>query len=412
MLPALLIFALTYLIICGRRMQLIRLGRPAGVLLGSVLMVVARVIEPSEAFELINWNTIVLLFGMMIIIEHLADAEFFELLAVRLLNRGLSPRGLLAVVVFPIGALAAFLVNDIVCIFFTPLLLAMMRKRDLPPVPFLLALATSTNLGGLMAFTGNPQNMIIGHLSGISYARFFVLMLPVGVLTLAINYVLLILMYRKELNRSVEPEIAGGDVPLPKPLLKRSLLVTGLVITGFFGGGNMAWVALAGATFLLLLARRYEYTVLNRIDWNLLLFFAGLFVVVGALQRSGATARIALAADTYLHGDGAASFWMFGAISVLFSNLFANVPYVLIAAEWIEQLPNPTLMWYILAFASTVAGNLTILGAVANIIVIERARGVCEIGFWDFLRFGAPSTVLNFAVGMAVLTLYAQWGWL
>ena len=412
MIPAILIFTLTYLIICGRRLHLIKLGRPAGVLLGSVLMVAAKVITPDEAYTLVNWNTIVLLFGMMILIEHLADAEFFDLAAGWILCRGLSSRGLLAFVVFVIGGLAAFLVNDIVCIFFTPLLLVMMRKRNLPPLPFLLALATSTNLGGLIAFTGNPQNMIIGHLSGISYARFFVLMLPVGLLTLGVNYVLLAVMFRRALDGCDRPGDVGGVVLSPKPLLKRSLAVAVLVIAGFFMGGDMAWVALSGATLLLLLARRSEFSVMSRIDWNLLLFFAGLFVVVGALQRSGATASLARFADQFLHDDGAVSFWAFGVISVICSNLFANVPYVLVAAEWIEKLPDPTLMWYILAFASTVAGNLTILGAVANIIVVERARGVCEVSFWDFLRFGLPSTALNFVVGMGVLTLYNYLGWL
>ena len=412
MLAAILIFALTYAIICGRRLQFIKLGRPAGVLLGAVLMVAARVIRPDEAYTLVNWNTIVLLFGMMVIIEHLADAEFFELVAARILNRGLSVRGLLAVVVFLIGGLAAFLVNDIVCIFFTPLLLAMIRKRRLPPLPFLLALATSTNLGGLITFTGNPQNMIIGHLSGISYATFFVLMLPVGILTLAANYILLVWMYRTELAAADGTPQGDRQTASAKPLLKRSLLVTALVIGGFFMGGDMAWVALAGATLLLLLAHRHEYGVLHRIDWNLLLFFAGLFVVIGALQRSGATAAIGQLADPWLHSDSTAAFWMFGAISVVCSNLFANVPYVLVAAEWIQRLPDPTLMWYSLAFTSTVAGNLTILGAVANIIVVERARDVCHIGFGDFLRFGLPSTVVNFIIGMTALTLYHRLGWL
>ncbi len=411
MLVAIAIYALTYLIISGRRLRLLRIGRPAGVMLGAVLMVGARVIAPADAYRLVDWNTIVLLFGMMIIIEHLADAEFFVWLADRVARRRLSPRALLAVVVFPIGALAAFLVNDIVCIFFTPLLVAMLRRQRLAPLPFLLALATSTNLGGLMAFTGNPQNMIIGNLSGLSYARFFVLMLPIGLLTLAVNYGLLLLLFGRQLDGPGEPPPAGPPATA-KPLLKRSLGVAALVVAGLFAGGDMAWVALGGATLLLLLARRQEAGVLQRIDWNLLLFFAGLFVVVGGLQASGATAYALRAADRLVAGDGPLAFWSFGAITVLGSNLFANVPYVLVAAEWLDRLANPALMWYTLAFASTVAGNLTLIGAIANLIVVERAKGICEISFMDFLRFGLPSTAANFCLGMGVLWLYHAIGWL
>lgn len=410
MIPALAIFALTYVLISGRKLNLIRIGRPAGVMLGTVLMIMAKVIRPEQVPALVNWDTILLLLGMMIIIEHLAEAEFFALVSRRVEMQNFSVYGLLALVVFGLGFLAAFLVNDIVCIFFTPLLLIMIHSRKLPPLPFLLALATSTNIGGAMAFTGNPQNMIIGSLSGISYARFFWLMLPIGVIGLTINYLLLLWMFKRELREARDAIVTSKDVTA-KPLLKRSLSVTLAVVVGFFLFKNIAWVALTGATLLMLFSNRDESSLLRRVDWNLLLFFAGLFVVIGGLQASGVTGLV-LQRTQKLLGGGAASFWGFGLLTIVGSNLFANVPYVLVAAESISKLVNPVPMWYALAFGSTIAGNLTILGAVANVIVVERARGTCDISFRDFFRFGLPSTLAIFTVGMAILWVYTALGWI
>lgn len=411
MIKAGLIFFITYVMISGRSIPFLRIGRPAGVLLGSVLMVVFGVIGTEEAYRLVNWDTILLLFGMMVIIEHLADAGFFEIIARWISIKRLSAEGLLALVVFGFGFLAAFLVNDIVCIFFTPLLLIMIRERKLAPMPYLIALATSANLGSTIAFTGNPQNMIIGNLSGIPYAVFFLKMLPIGLLGLGVNYLLLRWIYRQELALPIE-EILPSRTPESKPLLKRSLSVALLVIVGFFVGGSMAWVAVGGATLLLFLARRNEETVLKRIDWNLLLFFAGLFVVIGGLQVSGVTGWILSHARQWIEGAGGRPFWIFGALTLVGSNLFSNVPFVLVAAEWIEEMANPMLIWYLLAYASTVAGNLTIIGSVANVIVVEKSREICEIGFRDYFRFGLVTTFVTLLSGMGILWIYYLLGWL
>lgn len=440
MLTSIIIFAITYVLISGRRLRLIRIGRPAGVLLGTVLMVFSGVIGPQQAFSLVNWDTIILLLGMMVITEHLAETGFFDLAVAWLERRRFGSAGLLAILVFGSGILSAFLVNDIVCVFFTPLLVLLLRRRSLPPLPFLVALATSSNIGSAMALTGNPQNMIIGALSGLAYGRFFLLMLPIGLLGLGLNYCLLILLYRKVLRGAVagqaetqvqqgsglpgasglgmestwEPGVGtandlGRGMASPK-YRRRTLLVSVLVVAGFFVLPDLPWTALAGAVLLLYLCNRDEAAVLRRVDWNLLLFFAGLFVVTGALQVSGATALLSDSA-TRLLGNSGRHIWLFGGISVLASNIFSNVPYVLIIADTLKQLPEPELMWYTLAFASTVAGNLTLIGSVANIIVAEKSRGLHELGFFEFLRFSLPSTLLVTAMGLGVLQLYGWLGW-
>jgi Na+/H+ antiporter NhaD/arsenite permease-like protein len=430
MFTSIIIFAITYVLISGRRLRLIRIGRPAGVLLGTVLMVFAGVVGPQQAFTLVNWDTIILLLGMMVITEHLAETGFFDLAVAWLERRRFGPAGLLAILVFGSGILSAFLVNDIVCVFFTPLLVLLLRRRRLPPLPFLVALATSSNIGSAMALTGNPQNMIIGALSGLAYGRFFLLMLPIGLLGLGLNYGLLLVLYRKALTgvpsdqaiAAVQtdsglpgavgsgPDLEPGQGLAWPKYRRRTLFVSILVVLGFFVLPDLPWTALAGAVLLLFLCNRDEAAILRRIDWNLLLFFAGLFVVTGALQVSGATELISDSATRFL-GNSGRHIWLFGGISVLASNIFSNVPYVLIIADTLRQLPEPELMWYTLAFASTVAGNLTLIGSVANIIVAEKSRALHELGFFEFLRFSLPSTLLVTAMGLGVLQLYGWLGW-
>lgn len=408
MITSIIIFLLTYILISGRRLNIIHIGRPAGVLLGAVLMVASRVIRPAQAYALVNWDTIILLLGMMILTEHLLESGFFDIAAERISRHSPSPRVFMAIVVFGTGILAGFLINDIVCIICTPLLLILLRQGKLPPLPFLLALATSTNIGGLLTFTGSPQNMIIGHLSGIPYREHFLLMLPVGLVCLGVNYVFLIVMFKKELSVQ-QAWNRGATAPFAKPLLKRSALTISCVIAGFFVLHNMAWTALAGAAAIFVLGNRNETDILKRIDWNLLLFFACLFIVTGALHVSGASKPLTALASR-LSGDTIADMWLFGLISIAASNVFANVPYVLLIAESVGQYGKPELMWYTLAFASTIAGNLTLIGAVANIIVAEKARDQCEIGFFDFLKFGLPSTVATTLAGLGIMTLYVVGG--
>jgi len=404
MIKAILIFLMTYIIITGRRLKFINIGRPAGVMLGTVLMVMAKVMKPEQVYGVINWDTIFLLLGMMIIIEHISESGFFEIIAQKVSQKNYSSKKLLSIVVFGLGLLAAFFVNDIVCIFFTPILIIMIKKRNIPPVPFIIALATSTNIGGIMTYTGTPQNMIIGNLSGISYAKYFLLMFPLGLICLGINYVMLLIIYKKDLKQEIK-ETKELEKAETKPMLKRSIIVMGLVITGFFIYNNIAWVAIAGAAFLLLFANRDESNVLKKIDWNLLMFFSGLFAVIGGLKISGAIDIFIERMNMLIKSDISGA-WIFGTFTVIGSNLFANVPYVLVVSESIKKMANPEIMWFTLAFGSTIAGNLTLIGAVANIIVVERAKEVKDITFMDFLKFGFPATVVSFIAGMIILSLY------
>jgi Na+/H+ antiporter NhaD/arsenite permease-like protein len=401
---ALAIFALTYLLISGRRLKVLPLNRPAAALLGTTLMVGFGVLTPEQAYRAVNYDTLVLLLGMGLVSAYLHLAGFFEWTAHWVLRQARTPQRLLFGVVFSSGLLSALLVNDTVCLLLTPLVVAVVVRGRLPLLPYLLALAMSANLGSVATLVGNPQNMIIGHLSGISFTRFSAALLPVAVMGLAIEFVLLRFGFRGLLGKTAA--IDASDDPPPK-VDPRLLAITGgalvLMFAGFVAGWNLAWTALAAAVTVMVVARRDTHEVLKLVDWHLLLFFAALFVVVEGLNVSGLPDRIYGQVQGFFGHTTAAQAWNFAWFSAVGSNIFSNVPFVLVAARWIGGFARPELMWKVMALATTFAGNLTILGSVANVIVVESARGHLEVGFWDYAKYGIPVTVATTVAGMAIL---------
>jgi Na+/H+ antiporter NhaD/arsenite permease-like protein len=429
---AIVIFAFTYLLISGRRLKILPLNRPAAALLGAVLMVACGVMTPKQVYAAVDYDTLVLLLGMMLFTTYLFLAGFFDWAADFVLCVAKTPQRLLLYLIFTAGFLSALLVNDTVCLMLTPLVVAVIKRGKLPLAPYLLALAMSANIGSVATLVGNPQNMIIGNLSGIPFVRFSLALLPVAVVGLAIQYAVLAFGFRKLLRGVViepampaqpnaQPESgagmlrepagkdAGATLPAPRGLDRRLLGITvaalALVFTGFVAGFNLAWTALTGGALVMVLARRDTHEVLKLVDWHLLVFFAALFVVVEGLNHTG------LPDQTYAQMRGVfgatetSQAWNLAWFSALGSNIFSNVPFVLVAGKWITNFANPELMWKVMALATTLAGNLTILGSVANIIVVESARGHAEIGFWDYAKFGIPVTILTTIAGMALLLL-------
>jgi Na+/H+ antiporter NhaD/arsenite permease-like protein len=402
---AVAIFGVTYLLISGRQLKILPLNRPAAALLGTVLMVAVGVITPEQAYHSVDYDTLVLLLGMMIISAYLFLAGFFDWAADWILRYAKSPQALLSHLIIVSGTLSALLVNDPVCVMLTPLVVAVMVRGKLPLLPYLLALAMSANLGSVATLVGNPQNMIIGHMSQLPFLRFSAALLPVALAGLAIEYLILRIGFRKVLRDTV---IQRPDTP-PRPLNRRLLLLTiivlALVFAGFVAGLNLSWTALAGGALLMVLARRDTHEVLKLVDWHLLLFFAALFVVVEALNATGLPDQIFAKVHPVFGTTTASQAWNFTWFSALGSNVFSNVPFVLVAGKWIHNFAQPELMWKVMALATTLAGNLTILGSVANIIVVESARRHTDIGFWDYARFGIPVTILTTAAGLVILLL-------
>ena len=414
-LTAVLIFALTYALIGGRRLKVLPLNRPAAVLLGVVLMVTLGVMTPEQAYRAVDYDTLVLLLGMMVIAAYLHLAGFFGWAAGFILRQAGTPQRLLLFVMLVSAVLSALLVNDTVCLLLTPLVVAVIVRGRLPLFPYLMALATSANIGSVATLVGNPQNMIIGNMSHLRFLDFSASLLPVAVVGLAINYAVLRIGFRRvlqeariQLNR---PDDTVGAPTVDRKLVGLVAVALALVFVGFclerWTGLSLAWTASAGAALIMVLARRDTHEVLKLVDWHLLLFFAGLFVVVEGLNGTGLPDELHERLRGLFGHNAAAQAWNLGWFSVAGSNIFSNVPFVLVAGKWIGNFVRPDLQWKVLALATTFAGNLTILGSVATIIVVESARKHIEVGFWDYAKYGIPITLLSTVAGIAVLLLFA-----
>jgi Na+/H+ antiporter NhaD/arsenite permease-like protein len=258
-------------------------------------------------------------------------------------------------------------------------------------------------------------------MSDLSFARFFLVMAPVGIIGLVLNRLLLPLFYplrprasaaRQRQAEWLETAFDDAD-ELPNdfrytivPSVRRSLLVKclvclGLAVAGFFAGLNVAWTALAAATLLLVIAGWEPRLAFRQVDWPLLLFFAGLFIVVGGLRQAGVVDWFFGSLAPYLNGGIAQRGWSFSALTVIGSNLCSNVPWVLVAGDWVRSWAEPETGWMLLAMASTLAGNLTLIGSVANVLVVDGGRDVGRVSFATHLRYGVPITLLTTALGTA-----------
>jgi Na+/H+ antiporter NhaD/arsenite permease-like protein len=393
------IFALTYAAVALGGIPGLRIDRTGAAVVGAAFMVAFRVLTPAQAYASVDLGTLVLLFGMMVVVGHLRLAGFFRWAGVIVARRATSPRRLLLGLVVVSGALSAAFVNDAVCLALTPLVLEITTALGVRATPYLVALATASNIGSVATLTGNPQNMLIGAASGISYARFFRFLSPVAALGLMMDYVVVSAVYRSDMGRAF-PGPAQPRVRVHAFLLAKGLAASALMLVFFFAGADISMVALTTGAALLLTRRVKSEKVFVEINWNLLTFFAGLFVVVGAARESGLADR----AFEVLHARQVHGVASLSAVAGLLSNLVSNVPAVMLFIPLVPRLPDPERCWLALAMASTLAGNLTLLGSIANLIVAEGAKRVSPLGFGEYLKVGVPVTLLTLGAGILLLS--------
>jgi len=397
---AALIFVLTYVLISVQKVPRIKLDRASGVSIGAILMVLAKVITLDEAYGFIDLNTIAFLLGMMVLIAYLSISGFFEIIASWMIRVSGNTSRMLFLVIFLSGILSALFVNDTICLLFTPIILSASKSIRVNPIPFLIAVATASNIGSVATVTGNPQNMFIGVRSHIPFIMFFVKMFPIGFVGLFFNYGLIGLLYSKEIGRRVTSNLEIQELKINRALLIKSLLVLLAVFGLFIYGVSYPFAALIGGALILLIGVVEPKSAFGEVNWTLLLFFAGLFVVMGGVEKSGLS-EILFEKASPLFGLSSwkGTLGVSGVVLIL-SNLVSNVPAVMLFAPHINIFPNPQNGWLVLAMASTLAGNFTLIGSVANLIVAEIAKeGGITISFWEYFRVGAPLTVITILIG-------------
>jgi Na+/H+ antiporter NhaD/arsenite permease-like protein len=399
-LSALLIFAGTYLVLALGRLPGFRVDRTGAAIIGATLMVALNVLTISEAIAAVNTDTIILLFGMMIVVANLRLSRFFALVTQWVVLHAHRPLVLLAAIVAVSGAFSAFFVNDTMCLILTPLVLDISKQLRRNPVPYLLAVAMAANIGSVATITGNPQNMLIGSFSGIPYRTFAAALSPVALCGLVMVAVVIAAVYHREfLSTTPRVDIEPVPVRVHRALAWKSTLVSAAMIALFFAGWPVPKVALVAGAVLLITRRIKPERVYAEIDWSLLVLFIGLFIVVQGVEKTSLSADLfAIASKLRLERPGVMS-----AFAAVLSNIVSNVPAVLVFRPFVPHLPSPPHAWLTLAMSTTLAGNLTILGSVANLIVIQRARHQVKIGFWEYARVGMPLSVLTILIGVLLV---------
>lgn len=381
----------------------LRMNRATISLVGATLLIVVGAISLDEAYASLDMNTLALLFAMMVINVNLRLAGFFRLVGSEVIRLARTPRQLLALIVIASGILSALFLNDTIVLMLTPLVLELALTLKRNPIPYLIGLVTAANIGSAATIVGNPQNMIIGVASQTPFAAFTLRLAPASLVGLGVAWGILALVYRREITGAAfPPDISLPWEPIYRPLLQKSLIAVILMLVAFLAGAPVALAALAAACLLLITRRIKPQRVFNEVDVSLLVFFSGLFIVTGAIEQIGISEWL-FALGRPLASRGV---WALSVVAVALSNLVSNVPAVLLFRAFIPQLADPREAWLTLALATTFAGNLTLLGSVANLIVAEIAKGRgVHLGFTEYLKSGAAITLLSLALGVVWLSI-------
>ena len=383
------VLLLVLLVFTVGKSPVFRLDRTGSVLVGSVLIMACGFISFDEAIGFVDFRTIVILFCMMLVVANLKVAGLFECLGAIIIRRVDSARSLLAVIILSTGLMSAVAINDIVCLLFTPVVLLICRQLKISALPHLIAVATSSNVGSAATLLGNPQNILVGSLSGLDLASYLLSVFPIVVLGLLITYIVLAHLYRDSLDKNLQ-SVQVDSLHYHKYLLVKGLLILAGIICGYLAGIDLVILAMTGAALVLLTRRVKPNRLYTSIDFNLLIMFIGLFIVIGAVEHSGLLSKV-----LQVLPDGlTSSFGFFALLTVILSNIVSNVPAVLLLQSFVPA-EQSSIWWTALALISTLAGNLTLFGSMANLIVVEIAKGEhVHVSAKEYFRAGFPVTVM------------------
>jgi len=401
--------------IAAGRLPRLAMNRASIALSAAILLILAGGIGYEEAFRAVDLETISLLLAMMILVANLRISGFFSLAGEKILTLANSPGAFLAIVVLASGFLSALFLNDTICIMLTPLVAEIARRAGRDGKPYLIGLATAANAGSCATAIGNPQNMLIASQSGIPFFEFVLWLAPPSILAMAFCYLATLLAFPKEFapgQATFAPSAAAAAegastaasrrADMDKRLMVKSLVAAAILLLLLALGLRTSVAALTAAGFLMITRRIRPDRVFAEVDFGLLVFFSGLFVLTASVARSPLFGRFMQGILPWMDRPGA----VFALATVFTSNIVSNVPTVMLLSPVARSFANPATAWLMLAMASTYAGNLTLLGSVANLIVAEQGeKAGIRIGFLDYLKVGLPVTAASIAAGTAWLAL-------
>ena len=408
------IFLITYTLIVTERVPRIVSG-----LLGGLAMILVGVLTQEEAFQAIDWNVIFLLVGMMVIASILSQTGLFQWTAIQAvkLGRGIPFRVLLILSVV-VAIASALLDNVTIVVLAAPVALFVAASLRVSPLPFLIAAILASNIGGTATLVGDPPNILIGSAAGIDFLTFTANLAPISILILLSFLGLSWILFRNNLRVGKGSMLDMADLQVDalitnKVLLRKSLIVLAGVIVGFLLHGALhlepATIALAGATILLLWGGSDPHEALQDVEWTTLFFFIGLFITVEAVVKVGIIEVVADAALRMTGGSLTLTSLMLLWLSALVSGVVDNIPYTATMIPVVENLGQsmPIMpLWWSLALGACLGGNITLVGAAANVVVANLAeKSGHPISFGSFLRYGVPTTLLSLVLATAYIWL-------
>lgn len=392
----LIIFIVTYAGIAIGGIPGLALDRTGVALLGAIAIIITGELTPEQAISSIDVSTILLLYGLMVISSQLRLGGFYTWVLLRITRLMDKPGQFLFAMMSVSAFLSAILANDIICLAFTPVLSFSLLKAGLNPVPFLIGLAVSSNIGSASTIIGNPQNMLIGQLGGLDFAHFFLWCAPPSVLSLASAYIIIRLLYGRKFKASA-PNLVGDQQwpPFDRHQSTKGIWAVAFLVVLFFTGIPRELTAITIAGFLLCSRKMETRSLLGFVDWHLITLFCALFIVIKGMELIHLpSVFIELLNST---GIDIHNLFALTVVSALFSNLVSNVPATMLLTKFLDSSDHT--QWYVLALSSTFAGNLLTIGSIANLITIEQARefGI-KINFREHAKIGIPVTVVSLLI--------------
>lgn len=423
LLASLIIFILVYGMIVFRHFKGINIPIWVSMAIGAVLVLITQMIQIKDAINSINFDVIFFLLGMFILVSGLESSGALNQITNRILHRAKSPRQILFFILFGIGLMSAFLINDTMALIATPIVIGIALKKNIRTMPLLVSLAFGITIGSMMTPMGNPQNLLISLHSGIEFPLFnflkFLILPTLACLTC--TYFILTYYFKKDFSQSLSNSNMFSEVIVDNMLAKKSAVILVLTIIGFFALGlvkifgidtelNFSHIALFGGLVLLGLSNK-KMEIIRKVNWQIIVFFGAMFVFMAGLWNSG---LFALFQNLLPFGDGKnISFSIVNILgtSIVGGQIFSNVPFVALYLPALHQMglsSQDALQWIFFAASCTISGNLTILGAASNVIILEEAakRKVHAFSFKEFFKIGSIVTTSNVLILAFFIFLY------